>query len=855
MLRLRKSPVSRLSTRSNLHAVNGRRSRPLHNVDAGRGAPLVTAGLAFLGGFPVQPIVLGLAVAAIVVLVLVLRLSRRAAADRAARVAAERHTWLADNLQQLAAALSRAKTPAAVINASLLEFLHAFSAAAAALVLVSEDGKSGEAGGAVGCGPRADDPPRFALASHPPLADAVARQDVTWLGRARRSTGAPIIDALSRYETALAVPFVTGGRVVALLVIAFNESRKIAPEDVETLLTGGRRSAEALVRAQAYEAAERARADAESSRARADQELHERQKAEAALRESETKYRALAARTSRLYALTAALSESITVDAVAKAIVRHGKVVVGAMAASVGLLGEDAAHLDLLHSEDHEGRQAGTWTRILIEPGLCAKDVIERRAPVFVASFSEMQQAYWRSAAFAADGGFESAVVLPLLVEDAVIGVLAFHFTAPVHFDDEYRALLVSVAQHCAQTIDRARLYESAQRARRTAETANRSKDDFLSIVSHELRTPLTAVLGWASMLRSGTADPDRTSRAIEAIYTNATRQAEMIDELLDISRIVGGRAVLDLQSLDLGDTVRGAVEAIMPAADAKGLRLEAPSPPSVVVVADPRRLGQIFLNLLANAVKFTPPGGTIAVDVALHGDAVEVRVADTGSGIDRDFLPHVFERFRQGENSTSRAVGGLGLGLFIARQLVEAQGGSIRAESDGPGAGATFVVMLPVAAERMGAAHVPTAARPTAAPRPVEHPGPQLTGIRVLVVEDQPDVREWIAEALRRSGAIVTIAASAIQAIDVLTDREVDVMLADIAMPGEDGYDLIRAVRSLPLRRAAQLPAAAVTACARDDERQRALAAGFNLHLPKPIEPAALVDAVARLVHLAPVH
>jgi signal transduction histidine kinase len=272
-----------------------------------------------------------------------------------------------------------------------------------------------------------------------------------------------------------------------------------------------------------------------------------------------------------------------------------------------------------------------------------------------------------------------------------------FHFVAPVSFDPEYRAVLVAVAHHSAQAIDRARLYESAQQARIDAETANRSKDDFLSIVSHELRTPLTAVLGWASMLRRGTLDPPRMTRAIDAILSNATRQAQLIDELLDVSRLVGGRTVFDFDEIDLRDTLRGVVEAVMPVAEAKGIDVRLGAHPTVPVTADPRRLEQVFLNLLTNAIKFTQPGGRVTIDATISGGEVQVRVADNGSGIDAAFLPYVFDRFRQGEAHDARTPGGLGLGLFIARQLVEGQGGAISAESAGAGQGSTFVVTLPV--------------------------------------------------------------------------------------------------------------------------------------------------------------
>jgi signal transduction histidine kinase len=359
------------------------------------------------------------------------------------------------------------------------------------------------------------------------------------------------------------------------------------------------------------------------------------------------------------------------------------------------LLGEEA-EFETLYAEEYPRELAEASQRFPAQPGFCATAAVDTRRPVFIGSFAEWQQQYPRSASMAADGGFASVAALPLLVEGSPIGVLSFHFTVPVNFDDSYRALLTSVAHHAAQAIDRARLYEGAQRAQADAEAANRSKDDFLSIVSHELRTPLSAVLGWATMLRGHVLDESRRAGAIEAIHRNATRQARLIDELLDVSRIVAGRAPLDLQEVDLAANVRGAIETIMPLAEAKGLTMEVAPLPEVLVVADPHRLEQVFVNLLGNAVKFTPSGGTVAVDIRRADRAIDVCVRDTGRGIDAGFLPHVFERFRQADGAVTRTVGGLGLGLFIARRLVEAHGGHIRVESEGENRGATFTVSLP---------------------------------------------------------------------------------------------------------------------------------------------------------------
>jgi signal transduction histidine kinase/ActR/RegA family two-component response regulator len=681
--------------------------------------------------------------------------------------------------------------------------------------------------------------PRGPIGADPPLNDVVRRRAIVRLESGWPSRG-------GQYPSSVLVPLVAGGRAVGVLGMNFHDARYVAPDEQEFLLTAGRRTADALLRAQVYLKAESARAQAEDYRLRAEQEVHERQKAEAALRESETRYRSLAARTSRLYSLSAALSESISVQAVARAVVRHGMVVAGASASAVNLLVEDGSQFETLYAENYAPDTVEAAERFIAEPGLCSTAAIETREPVLVGSFIDCQAKYPRSAAIAADGGFSSVAFLPLVVEDIAIGVLAFHFTAPVNFDDEYRALLVSVAHHCAQAMDRARLYESAERARIQAEEANRSKDDFLSTVSHELRTPLTAVLGWAAILRRGGLDPTRAERAVEAIYNNATRQTQMIDELLDVSRIVSGRAALEVQELDLRDSIRTAVDAIMPLAESKRLELRLLADPSVPLLADPRRLEQVWLNLLTNAVKFTPSGGVVTVNVAVSGRSVEVRVADTGTGIEPGFLPHVFERFRQAESTMSRGVSGLGLGLFIARNLVLAHGGDIRVESAGAGTGATFIVTLPAAFETAAGRSVSTTAFRNMQVDP-SIPG-SLAGIRVLLVDDELDVRELMATAVEKAGATVFSAASTREAIAALSEADIDVLLADIAMPGEDGYDLIRQVRSMSAGRAARIPAAAVTACAREDERQRILAAGFQLHLAKPLEPDQLVHAVAQL-------
>jgi signal transduction histidine kinase/CheY-like chemotaxis protein len=434
--------------------------------------------------------------------------------------------------------------------------------------------------------------------------------------------------------------------------------------------------------------------------------------------------------------------------------------------------------------------------------------------------------------------------VLPLLVEGATLGVLEFHFSVPVNFDGEYQALLVSVAQDCTQAIDRARLYESAQAARKDAETANRLKDDFLSMVSHELRTPLNVVVGWSSLLRDRALGPEIAARAVNAIHENAMRQARLIDDLLDVSRMASGQPAMELNDVHLSSLVAGVVDTIMPTATINGIAVTVRSVPAAVIPGDRRRLEQVFFNLLSNALKFTPTGGEITLDAARSNGTVEVRVSDNGVGIDPELLPHVFDRFWQADSTRIRSHGGLGLGLTIARQLVEAHGGTISVESGGRNRGTTFAVRLRAAGPQSDRA----LSRGDGHRRAAGNGSPCLEGIHVLVVDDEPDAREFVAHALQIHGARVTGAMSAAEAFEVLSQIEVHVLLVDIAMPDEDGYSFIRRIRASDDLRIAAIPAAAVTAHARFPEREEAFAAGFQRHLAKPVDPELLASTVSQL-------
>jgi signal transduction histidine kinase/ActR/RegA family two-component response regulator len=377
---------------------------------------------------------------------------------------------------------------------------------------------------------------------------------------------------------------------------------------------------------------------------------------------------------------------------------------------------------------------------------------------------------------------------------------------------------------------------------------ANRMKDEFLATLSHELRTPLNAIVGWSDMLRRGSLQPDAAGRAIESIYRNALAQSEMINDVLDVSRIVNGKVRIEMQPVDPTVLLGDALESVRVAAQAKGIVIvtEFGTVP-VPVFGDATRLQQVFWNLLSNAIKFTPSSGQIRVALRFSGGQLQVQVADTGIGISADFLPHVFVRFRQRDSSSTRTQGGLGLGLAIVRHLVELHGGTVKAESAGEGQGATFTVTLPARPfeeRRQGARHEHRVRRVPAV-EPVPDDLPTLCGLRLLVVDDQDDAREVASSVLRYHGATVAVAENAGQALDQFERFQPDVLLIDLAMPEIDGYALIERIRKFGQRGAA-VPAIAWTAYAREEDQRRALASGFQLHIAKPVDAHTLIRAVA---------
>lgn len=419
-------------------------------------------------------------------------------------------------------------------------------------------------------------------------------------------------------------------------------------------------------------------------------------------------------------------------------------------------------------------------------------------------------------------------------------------------------SLVLDVTARQRAEEERAELLVREREARKHAEEADRLKDEFLATLSHELRTPLTSVLGWATLLRKGEVEKTDIARAIETIERNARSQARLIDDLLDVSRIITGNLRLELRPMNLMPIVEAAIHALRPTAETKSiqLNLEADSE-SCLVKGDPNRLRQVIWNLLMNAIKFTPRDGRVSVSlgcvqsvpsaVAEEISFVRLTVSDTGEGISESFLPFVFDRFRQAEASISRKHGGLGLGLAVARHLVELHGGNIRAKSGGPQQGSTFIVDLPVAHERRDPA------RRQEREREIERRGAgpsvaRLDGMRVLLVEDDEDSRHMLGLMLTTQGAEVISASSSAEALAALAQKLPDVVVSDIGMSEEDGYELMRKLRALPEERGGRTPAIALTGYATRKDRERALAAGYQLHIAKPIEPAELATAIASL-------
>jgi PAS domain S-box-containing protein len=620
----------------------------------------------------------------------------------------------------------------------------------------------------------------------------------------------------------LTLPLRAHGETLGTLVFYYRERRRFARTDVVVATALANLAASALRTAELYDEQRRLRREAEAAERRA----------------------------SFLAEATTLLSSSLDYEKTLEA-VAHAAVPWVADWCGVDILGEDGdvrrlavAHVDPAKVE---------WARELSERYPYDMDAPHGVPAVLRTGRAELYEEVPDELLVAAakdeahlrimrELGFTSVMVVPLLARGRAFGVITF-VTAESgrRYNATDLAFAEALARRAALAVENARLY-------RQAREANRIKDEFLATLSHELRTPLTAILGWASMLKSGGFDEEATRRAVETIERNARAQRQIVEDVLDVSRIITGKLRLELRPVELRPLVQDSVETIRPAAEAKGVYLSTLLAPEVVTVpADPDRLQQVLWNLLSNSVKFTPRGGRVEVELRREGAQAVLRVSDTGQGIAAEFLPHVFERFRQADMGTTRQHGGLGLGLAIVRHLAELHGGTVEAESAGLGQGATFRLRLPLKsppdAEERDEPRATAASATAAAPR-----SDSLAGTRVLLVEDESDAREMLRAVLEAEGASVIAVGSASEAWDALEAGGCDVIVSDIGMPEEDGYTFVGRVRERDARRGTRTPAVALTAYTREEDRVRSFAAGFDAHVPKPVEPQELLSVVADL-------
>lgn len=427
----------------------------------------------------------------------------------------------------------------------------------------------------------------------------------------------------------------------------------------------------------------------------------------------------------------------------------------------------------------------------------------------------------------------QSARISPLAAGDNVIGTITVV--------EDVTDRVVREMELSSQLEERERLFASELEARKLAETNSRVKDEFLAAVSHEIRAPLNAITGWTQLLLSGDLDEEKSQHALDTIRRNVIAQAHIIEDLLDISRIVAGQMRLDMQALNLSETVETAVENVSPSAKAKNVQLIAPPPGQpVFIMGDSGRVQQVLWNLLSNSVKFTPPGGRVEVTLGEVDGFAELSVRDTGQGISPDFLPHVFDRFRQAEGGSRRRQGGLGLGLSIVKNLVEMHGGVVTADSRGEGSGAAFTILLPLLNLEEGEPAADKRKEPSR--RRAES---DISGCRILIVEDDRDSREMLAVLLNAHNAETMTAANAVEALDKIPSFKPDILISDLGMPEVDGYDLIRHIRSMSPEHGGKVPAIALTGYAGPEEMKRVHSAGFDSHLPKPVDQEKLINTI----------
>lgn len=576
-------------------------------------------------------------------------------------------------------------------------------------------------------------------------------------------------------------------------------------------------------------------------------------------------------RVSLLQQLTASLAGALTTAEVFDILLHQG---VAALNATRGWVAQRRRNepeiIEVVKTIGYPTLEVDTYRQVHLNQSMPATDAIRQAQMVIVRTPQDYCQHYPDTADSFVALGSQSLVALPLVIGGQVIGSLGWSFAEPQEFSEADCSFMMTLARQCAQALERARLYESERLARETAEAANRVKDEFLAVLSHELRSPLNPILGWAKMLRSRQFNPRMTDRALDAIERNAKLQIQLIEDLLDVSHILQGKLRLNIATVHLVSVIEAALETVRLAAESKSITLQFfPSDADPCIAGDPARLQQIVWNLISNAIKFTPAGGRVEVrleQVEVENPAgrmqqdettqrsaseaqfvpcAQISVIDTGKGIDPAFLPFIFDYFRQADGTITRQFGGLGLGLTIVRHLVELHGGSIRVESQGEDQGAMFQVILPLL-KSSHRAKMPDV-KPTHTPLP--HLAKLLNKTRILIVDDDADMREYVEVVLRQAGASVSLASSAGEALAKLPRFQPDVLISDLGMPNVDGYMLLKQIRTLMPELGGQVPAIALSAYASEYNQQQILAAGFQLHIAKPVEPEALVTAVMSLL------
>ncbi|OUL32169.1 PAS domain S-box protein [Nostoc sp. 106C] len=618
-------------------------------------------------------------------------------------------------------------------------------------------------------------------------------------------------------KSCIIAPLKARERVFGSISFIFTESnRRYKVTDLTLAEDLARRAAIAIDNARLYQQAQQARQAAEHA----------------------------ANRTARLQTVTAALSEPLTPVQVVDVIMEQSMAVLEAASGMVVLVSEDRTELEIVKVVGYENYSLESWQRFSINTAVPLAEAVRTGEPVWMETVAQRVTRYPHLAEAYSRYDNSAWMSLPLVIEGRSVGGMSLTFTEYKHLTEDDREFILAISRQCAQAISRAQLYEAERKARAEAEQANRVKDEFLAVLSHELRSPLNPILGWTKLLRTQKLPPTQVNQALETIERNAKLQAQLVEDLLDISRMLRGKLSLNTAPVNLIAVIEEAIETVQLAAATKSIHIQTVfQPGKKKVLGDANRLQQVIWNLLSNAIKFTPEGGRVEVKLEQTDNRVQIQVIDNGKGIKADFLPHVFEYFRQADSSTTRRFGGLGLGLAIVRQIVELHGGTVQAQSLGEDLGATFTVLLPAMSIEPESS---TATQPSTQPT-------DLTDIRVLVVDDEADMGSLAQFILAQHGAKVTVASSAAEALTILTQFIPNVLLCDIGMPEMDGYMLMRQVRGLSPEQGGTIPAIAFTAYASEYDRRQAIAAGFQLHLSKPVEPEALVEAIFQVIHPSP--